>query len=559
MEKPRTKLKSSELTEYEIGKWLEEERDAAADLSLHLNEFAAVEEREAAEVDLSGRAKAFGSMPAERNNGCWRGMFVQLNNTSTSNVANIKSAKLCSAIRKYDPHIVGLNEIGRNWDQYCSSERLSAFIGDLQRESRSMVTYNEHEKGINRRKYQPGGTGMLVLDELIPYTKRGSSDPRKLGRFLSYVMEGRNGHRTRVVTVYAVGRNKSERLASYYQQQLRYIQIHNLRTTPRKLLKDDLLQQLRVWRANGERIILMMDANENVTTGQLCRQLGSDDIELQNSTLLRHGSLPAHTHADGSEPIVGLWHTPDVEITEIKWLSFDESPGDHRACVFEFTTHSVIGNFEQRIVYPPCRRLNTKIKGVVERYGRLAEEQFAVHRILERLDRLEQLMGHTYPPSAAHQKAMDRLDQQVVEIQRYCEKNCRKIYRADLAFSAPVKLWHERVQVYTKLLRMHDGKIRNVGNLCRLARKRGIKRPKQLTVEEIHKRRAYARARKRSLRRMAPALQREHLRNLLLEAEANGYADKAADIRAIMDREGMKRMWWSIRHSMNDKSGKSVT
>jgi hypothetical protein len=362
-----------------------------------------------------------------------------------------------------------------------------------------------------------------------------------------------------VVTVYAIGRNRSERLASYYQQQVRYIQLRNLRTTPRQLLEDDLLQQLRVWRASGERIILMMDANENITTGRLCRQLGNDDIELQNSTLLRHGKLPTNTHADGSEPIDGLWHTPDVEITEVKWLSFEESPGDHRACVFEFTTHSVIGNFEQRIVYPPCRRLNTKIRGVVERYGKLAEAQFAVHRISERLDRLELIMGHSYPPSPEHQRAMEILDKQVVEIQRHCENKCRKIYRADLAFSAPVKLWHERVQVYTKLLRLHEGKIRNVGNLCRLARKRGIKRPKQLTVEEITKRRAYAKARKRELRRTAPALRREHLRNLLLAAEANGYADKAADIRAIMDREGMKRMWWTIRHAMNDKSGKSVT
>jgi hypothetical protein len=226
-------------------------------------------------------------------------MFVQLNNTSTSNVANVKSAKLCSAIRKYDPHIIGLDEIGRNWAQYRTSERLSAFIGDLQRESRSMVAYNEHEKDINRRKYQPGGTGMLVLDELIPYAKRGSSDPRKLGRYLSYVLEGRNGHQTRVVNVYAIGRNRSDRLASYYQQQLRYIQMHNLHTTPRQLLEDDLLQQLRVWRASGERIILMMDANENITTGHLCKQLGG---------------------ADGSEPIDGLWHTPDVEITEVKWL-----------------------------------------------------------------------------------------------------------------------------------------------------------------------------------------------------------------------------------------------
>jgi hypothetical protein len=89
MEKLKTKLKSSELTEQEIGQWLAEERDAAAALSLHENEFAAVEDREAAEVDMSGQSESFGSMPAERANGCWRGMFVQLNNTSTSNVANV--------------------------------------------------------------------------------------------------------------------------------------------------------------------------------------------------------------------------------------------------------------------------------------------------------------------------------------------------------------------------------------------------------------------------------------------------------------------------------------
>jgi uncharacterized protein (UPF0332 family) len=196
---------------------------------------------------------------------------------------------------------------------------------------------------------------------------------------------------------------------------------------------------------------------------------------------------------------------------------------------------------------------------MVERYGKLAEEQFAIHRIEARFDRLEAKMGHTYPPSATHQRAMDILDKQVVEIQLHCEKKCRKIYRADLAFSAPIKLWHERVQVYTKLLRMHDGKIQNVGNLCRLARKRGIKWPRQLSVEEIRHRRAYAKARKRELWKTAPALCREHLRNLLVEAEAKGHEELVSDIRAIMEREGIKRMWWTIRSVMNDKSGKSVT
>jgi hypothetical protein len=313
-----------------------------------------VEASEAREA-TAGPSSAYGTMLRDRANGCFRGLYVQLNNTSTRTTTNVKSAKLCDIIRQYDPHVIGLNEVGRNHSKYRSSERLSSFITELHRESRSLAAYNELEKDISSRKYQPGGTGILVLDELIPYSRRGQVDPRKLGRWTSYIIEGKNGHCTRFVQGYSVGRNRSDLLASHYQQVLRYIQKHNLRTTPRKLFEDDFLHQLRVWRLCGERLIVMLDANENVSHGAMCSQFSQEGIDLRNSTIGRHGGQADKPHAQGSEPIDGLWHTPDTEMTEVKWLSFEESPGDHRACVFEFTTQSTMGNFEQRIVYPPCR------------------------------------------------------------------------------------------------------------------------------------------------------------------------------------------------------------
>ena len=65
------------------------------------------------------------------------------------------------------------------------------------------------------------------------------------------------------------------------------------------------------------------------------------------------GSVCPFTHASGSQPIDGVWATEDITITvAVKWLTFEESPGDHRACVFEFTMQSAIGDHEKKIVYP---------------------------------------------------------------------------------------------------------------------------------------------------------------------------------------------------------------
>jgi hypothetical protein len=58
---------------------------------------------------------------------------------------------------------------------------------------------------------------------------------------------------------------------------------------------------------------------------------------------------------------------------------------------------------------------------------------------------------------------------------------------------------------------------------------------------------------------MALALRKEHLRNLLLQATAKGQMKQIKDLKAIMAREGIKKMWWSINHSMRDWSGRSVT
>jgi hypothetical protein len=156
-------------------------------------------------------------------------------------------------------------------------------------------------------------------------------------------------YKTRVVQAYAVGAVRSKQWGLVYQQHVPYIQLEGLGSiSGRELFESDLLWQLQVWHALGNRLIVMMDINCHVLTGKLARELTKAPLELREATKDHFGKLCGHTHSRGSQQIDGIWTTPDITITAIKWLSYAKSPGDHRSCIFDFTTLSAIGSVESR-------------------------------------------------------------------------------------------------------------------------------------------------------------------------------------------------------------------
>jgi hypothetical protein len=138
-----------------------------------------------------------------------------------------------------------------------------------------------------------------------------------------------------------------------------------------------------VWLALGDRIILVMDANCHVLTGRLSRKLFKA-LEMREITKDHLGRLCDNTHPSGSQQIDGVWCTPDITITAVKWLSYGESPGDHRSCIFDFTTLSAIGSREKSIVLPGCRRLISTHPTAFPAYEAEMNRQFYLCQIARR-------------------------------------------------------------------------------------------------------------------------------------------------------------------------------
>ena len=302
-----------------------------------------------------------------------------------------------------------------------------------------------------------------------------------------------------------------------------------------------------------------MDANEHILDEGLCRELTAprNNLDLlEISHKVWRGEEP-NTYIDGKMPIDGVWASPELEIGGFKILYFGESVGDHRTVVFDISTRSLIGKFEQKVVRSGCRRLNTKNEKCFSSYNKILLEHMRYHRMEDRLDKLIAEIGESNP-NQGQRARMESLDRQRVELQKHAERKCRKILKPDLEFSGEVKLWHERMMAFNRLIKWRQGKVRNVSNLIRYAKRRGIENPKELSLEQLQAGVQYAKAQKRLRKGTASGLRREHLRECLLDAESKNQEDRARGIKATIQREKNAKMWYVINRSQKDPGGKSI-
>ena len=129
-----------------------------------------------------------------------------------------------------------------------------------------VVALNEHEGHLRR---QWGGSFSMAFGALAAGVADRGKEPSLLGRWSWIKFEGRNNHICRVVTAYNLCIAPSEKYTSVYQQHKHYWESKGINTCPREKFLQNLCTQLKKWRGMGERIVLFMDANQNVLKGSL--------------------------------------------------------------------------------------------------------------------------------------------------------------------------------------------------------------------------------------------------------------------------------------------------
>lgn len=279
-------------------------------------------------------------------------------------------------------------------------------------------------------------------------------DHTGLGQWSWFKLEGEPGHRTRVVTAYAPTGSKSSGLLTYYKQSERYIKKYGLNSGPKKMFKDDLCAVLEQWMVQGNRIILMMDANDNVLNGHIAKALAKDGIKLKEVV---HAETQGHgpkTNFRGSQSIDGILYTLDLELMGPSNLLFDSDMSDHRLMMADFTKQSLLGVNLPNIVLPNGCRLNCKIERIRTKYIEDLEAKFERHNILERLKKISK--EASFPISAETAKVLEKINLEVTKLMLSAEKKCRKLYIKHYEFSPPIKQWLDRCHTYRALIKLNN-------------------------------------------------------------------------------------------------------
>lgn len=230
------------------------------------------------------------------------------------------------------------------------NERFDQRMRRISPGSRSFLTNNTVTS--SNSWCNPGGTAITIDGNFWAHmTLDGyGKDLMGLGRWNWIRLRGANGIKTRFILAYRPCESK-EGTSTVWTQQVNYFRdsCDIASPNPRQLFDKDLLDLIDKWLELGDVIVLGIDMNEDVCTGDLAYQL--KERGLHNAILSRHSEFSPPATFNGNTkrtPVDAIWCTKGIEIERAGYCPFQgtgpSSPTDgHRMLWIEANNFSLLG------------------------------------------------------------------------------------------------------------------------------------------------------------------------------------------------------------------------
>jgi hypothetical protein len=210
-------------------------------------------------------------VPTQREDGSFRILVCQMGGCSSKEVGELKIAATERKINKYKINLSAFMELNYNWAMVESLANLAFWFCHKEREIQLAAANNHHK---TRQDTSPATLVWCV--DMSFFNMQGSHPTTPF-----YCNPT---HSTRIMVAYRTGSGKSKGLRTIYQQQIWYMQLHNLKGSPQPLFNKDLLHQCKIWRKSGKRIILLMDAKKHAINWKFNRVLTRTGLDLEEFT-----------------------------------------------------------------------------------------------------------------------------------------------------------------------------------------------------------------------------------------------------------------------------------
>ena len=326
-------------------------------------------------------------------------------------------------------------ELQANWDKIKRHNQYHKLFGKGE-DRKSIAAHNIHRDLYN----QYGGTAMSVFGSMARDTTSGK-DATGLGRW-SWMAIDSGYRKTIFITAYrpvnkrsSSKRRKTTEGVTIWEQHRRYFwEVEGLEDPrPIELFDNHLFTLIKECRLNGEEVVLMIDANEDVYKGKLSDTIAKPGIELESAYDQVHEKQIPSSHSKGSKALMGIFASPGINCAKAFIGHHYLGVGDHRGLhVVSLTRESVLGTTDPSPATRTGRNIQAKIPRIRKPYNSTLQQHCERHNMLPKLTTLLKCWDkivdtdNCSPEKADLKSQIDRWDEEHVQFAKSAEKDCRK-------------------------------------------------------------------------------------------------------------------------------------
>ena len=391
-----------------------------------------------------------------------------------------KNDRLRNFLKNYNFDIMGFQETNLNWDQVQSKDQWEErTMGWWKGGNTSVKAFNKQD--VIPTLHQPGGCMITSANSVKRKIMGCGADTRLLGRWAWTRYQGKHELSLRVITAYRPGTTAGAH--TVFSQQRSYFDNLDDERHPRESMLQELCEAIKEWQEEGDRIILLMDANENVSNDHMTEIF--DALGMKEVILDRHQESQdlQPTYHRGSEPIDGIFISNDIEVEAAGYLPFGESPSDHRGLWVKIKEESLFGYSMEKIPPITARRLTLDNPKVVTKWISIYKNFLMTHNLPQRIFTLQTQIeqGQWNEMLQLEYESIRVLRRQGIEL---ADSKCRKLNMGEVPWSMTLQSARDNIELWNNVVSRKRGTKVSTRFISRLEKATNTPHSLQVTLQE---------------------------------------------------------------------------
>jgi len=386
---------------------------------------------------------------------------------------DLKLEALHRFVTEQEVDIFGFTKANTCWDLMPENRRLAHRTRGWWETGQWTCTHNRTERHDGDNSiFQPGGMGLLCVNQVAHKVLRPGDDPLGLGRWCWTRIHGPQGFFLRVVTMYRPCRMNGP--LTVYQQHLRKLVAIQRFECPRDAILIDLEKEITCWQDEGDHIIILTDFNDDITAPETCRWAAR--LGLVEALTWLYPTSPPPTYQRGQRSIDGIFIAPQLlAMAAGGYRSFgDAVPSDHRAIWLDLHLPEICPVQQAAHIKPSTRRLKCNDPRVVERYNQELLKILHHDHIPDRVHELNEVLLRPNHLRRKHRHELNAIDHKVTKAKILAETHCRKLKCGAVQWCPRVMAAINKILFWKSVLKRESGGLVGLMILTARTKKAGI-------------------------------------------------------------------------------------